>query len=79
MPEERFAHEEDLALLRKAFARLPEQTRELLVLSRLEGMRYDEIARRFAQAQTEALARSSAAPRVVPWPRSPPLSAGSWG
>lgn len=38
------AHGEDLARLSRAFARLPEDKRELLVLARFEGLPYERIA-----------------------------------
>ncbi len=45
MPEDLFAREQDLATLQQALARLPESKREVLVLSKFQDMRYDEIAR----------------------------------
>jgi len=45
MPEELFARKQDVLFLRKALRELPEEKRELLVLSRFQGLRHDEIAR----------------------------------
>jgi len=43
-PEEVTAKGQDLALLRRALERLPSDKREILVLSRFQNMKYDEIA-----------------------------------
>jgi RNA polymerase sigma factor (sigma-70 family) len=43
-PEESAARGQDLALLRRALDRLPADKRELLVLSRFQNMKYEEIA-----------------------------------
>ena len=43
-PEESVSRKQDLGLLRRALDLLPTDKRELLVLSRLQGMRHDEIA-----------------------------------
>lgn len=44
-PEELAEDEQNVALLRRALARLPGDKRELLVLSRFQNLRYEEIAR----------------------------------
>jgi RNA polymerase sigma-70 factor (ECF subfamily) len=44
-PEESAALGQDLTLLRQALDRLPPDKRELLVLSRFEGIRHEELAR----------------------------------
>lgn len=43
-PEESAAKDQDLALLRRALDRLPADKREILVLSRFQNMKYDQIA-----------------------------------
>lgn len=43
-PEESAAKNQDLALLRRALDRLPSDKREILVLSRFQNMKYEEIA-----------------------------------
>ena len=43
-PEERLSRVQDLALLQRALDRLPEDKREILVLSRFQGMKHEEIA-----------------------------------
>lgn len=43
-PEESAAKGQDLALLRRALDRLPPEKREILVLSRFQNLKYDEIA-----------------------------------
>ena len=43
-PEEHASHGQNLALLRRALDRLPEDKREILVLSRFQGMKYEQIA-----------------------------------
>ncbi|HEY7335485.1 MAG TPA: sigma-70 family RNA polymerase sigma factor [Bryobacteraceae bacterium] len=43
-PEERASQGQSLGLLRRALERLPEDKREILVLSRFQGMKYDQIA-----------------------------------
>jgi RNA polymerase sigma factor (sigma-70 family) len=43
-PEERAARGQNLALLRRALEQLPPDKREILVLSRFEEMKYEEIA-----------------------------------
>jgi RNA polymerase sigma factor (sigma-70 family) len=44
MPEELVVQKQDTAFLREALARMPEAKREILVLSRFHGLRYEEIA-----------------------------------
>lgn len=43
-PEESVSQGQNLVLLKRALEQLPEDKRELLVLSRYQGMKYDEIA-----------------------------------
>jgi RNA polymerase sigma-70 factor (ECF subfamily) len=43
-PEERAAHGQNLALLRRALDQLPAEKREILVLSRYQEMKYEDIA-----------------------------------
>jgi RNA polymerase sigma factor (sigma-70 family) len=43
-PEESVARGQDLVLLRRAMEQLPEEKREVLVLSRFQGMKYEDIA-----------------------------------
>jgi RNA polymerase sigma factor (sigma-70 family) len=43
-PEETVVRKQDLTLLRRALEMLPPDKREVLVLSRFQGMKYDEIA-----------------------------------
>jgi len=43
-PEQAAAHRQDLALLRRALDLLPSDKREILVLSRFQGMKYEDIA-----------------------------------
>jgi RNA polymerase sigma factor (sigma-70 family) len=43
-PEESVSHGQNLALLRRAMDQLPEDKREILVLSRLQGMKHEDIA-----------------------------------
>lgn len=45
MPEELFTRKEDVRFLRDALRRLPEDRREVLVLSRFQELRYEQIAR----------------------------------
>jgi RNA polymerase sigma-70 factor (ECF subfamily) len=45
MPEEAVARKQDVAFLEEALQRLPEEKREVLILSRFHDMRYEEIAR----------------------------------
>jgi RNA polymerase sigma-70 factor (ECF subfamily) len=45
MPEETITRKQDVALLREALQKLPEDKREVLVLSRYHDMRYEDIAR----------------------------------
>jgi RNA polymerase sigma factor (sigma-70 family) len=45
MPEEVMARRQDVKLLQEALERLPEEKREVLVLSRFHNMRYEDIAR----------------------------------
>jgi len=45
MPEELFTRSEDVAFLREALNQLPEEKREVLVLSRFHDLRYEDIAR----------------------------------
>ena len=44
-PEQRAEYGQNVALLRRALALLPEDKREVLVLSRFQNLRYEEIAR----------------------------------
>ena len=43
-PEQSAVENQDLRLLRQALDRLPADKREILVLSRFQGMKYDELA-----------------------------------
>jgi RNA polymerase sigma-70 factor (ECF subfamily) len=43
-PEEAVVRKQDLGLLRRALEMLPAEKREVLVLSRLQGMKYEDIA-----------------------------------
>jgi RNA polymerase sigma factor (sigma-70 family) len=43
-PEETVVRKQDLGLLRRSLEMLPPEKREVLVLSRLQGMKHDEIA-----------------------------------
>lgn len=43
-PEQRAARGQDLALLHRAMGQLPEDKREILVLSRFQGMKHEDIA-----------------------------------
>jgi len=43
-PEESVSRGQDLALLRRAMGQLPEDKREILVLSRFQGMKHEDIA-----------------------------------
>ena len=43
-PEESVRAGQDLALLRRAMGQLPDDKREILVLSRFQGMKYEDIA-----------------------------------
>jgi len=45
MPEELFARKQDVQFLRQALHQLPEDKRDVLVLSRFQNLRYEEIAR----------------------------------
>ena len=45
MPEEVIARKQDVAFLEEALQKLPEEKREVLILSRFHNMRYEEIAR----------------------------------
>ncbi len=45
MPEEVIARKQDVRFLREALEKLPDDKREVLVLSRFHNMRYEEIAR----------------------------------
>jgi len=45
MPEEALARKQDVTFLQEALQRLPEEKREVLILSRFHNMRYEEIAR----------------------------------
>lgn len=45
MPEEAIARKQDVMFLREALRILPDEKREVLVLSRFHNMRYEEIAR----------------------------------
>ncbi len=44
MPEELLTRKQDTAFLREALEKLPEDKREILVLSRFHGLRYEDIA-----------------------------------
>ncbi len=43
-PEERASHNQSLGLLQRAMNRLPDDKREILVLSRFQGLKYEQIA-----------------------------------
>jgi len=43
-PEESASRGQDLTLLRRAIGQLPEDKREILVLSRFQGMKHEDIA-----------------------------------
>lgn len=45
MPEEAISRKQDMRLLREALDTLPDEKREVLVLSRFHNMRYEDIAR----------------------------------
>ena len=45
MPEELMTRNQDVQFLQEALRRLPEDKREVLVLSRFQNLRYEEIAR----------------------------------
>jgi RNA polymerase sigma-70 factor (ECF subfamily) len=45
MPEEEIARKQDVTFLQEALQRLPEEKREVLILSRFHNLRYEEIAR----------------------------------
>jgi RNA polymerase sigma factor (sigma-70 family) len=45
MPEEVIARKQDVTFLQEALQQLPEEKREVLILSRFHNMRYEEIAR----------------------------------
>jgi RNA polymerase sigma factor (sigma-70 family) len=45
MPEEEIVRKENVRLLQEALQQLPEEKREVLILSRFHDMRYEEIAR----------------------------------
>ena len=45
MPEEALARKQDVSFLQEALQQLPEEKREVLILSRFHNMRYEEIAR----------------------------------
>ncbi len=45
MPEEVIARKQDVTFLQEALQKLPEDKREVLILSRFHDMRYEEIAR----------------------------------
>lgn len=45
MPEEMVTRKQDVAILEKALQQLPADKREVLVLSRFQNLRYEEIAR----------------------------------
>lgn len=51
-PDQRAAAREDLARLESAFADLPEDYREVLVLSKLEGLTGAEVAQRIGRSQS---------------------------
>ena len=42
--DEKLGHEQELVLLRRALSRLPQEKREVLILSRFQNMKYEEIA-----------------------------------
>lgn len=44
LPEERFQHKQEVAILRRALAGLSVEKREVLVMSRFQDLKYDEIA-----------------------------------
>ena len=45
IPEEVIAHKQDVTFLQEALQKLPDEKREVLILSRFDDMRYEEIAR----------------------------------
>jgi RNA polymerase sigma-70 factor (ECF subfamily) len=45
MPEDAISRKQDIRLLRQALDTLPDEKREVLVLSRFHNMRYEDIAR----------------------------------
>ena len=45
MPEEALARKQDVSFLQEALQQLPQEKREVLILSRFHNMRYEEIAR----------------------------------
>ncbi len=45
MPEDVITRKQDMRFLQEALGKLPDDKREVLVLSRFHGMRYEEIAR----------------------------------
>ncbi|HEY3938795.1 MAG TPA: RNA polymerase sigma factor [Bryobacteraceae bacterium] len=45
MPEEMITHKQDMAFLQQALLKLPDEKREVLVLSRFHDLRYEDIAR----------------------------------
>ncbi len=45
LAEELFTHKQNMAFLETALSKLPSEKREVLVLSRFQNLRYDEIAR----------------------------------
>jgi RNA polymerase sigma-70 factor (ECF subfamily) len=45
MPEELFTRKQDVLFLRKALGKLPEDKRDVLVLSRFQNLKYEEIGR----------------------------------
>jgi RNA polymerase sigma-70 factor (ECF subfamily) len=45
MPEEMITHKQDVAFLQQALLKLPDEKREVLVLSRFHDLRYEDIAR----------------------------------
>lgn len=44
-PADQVEHDQNIALLRRALSQLPDDKREILVLSRFQNLRYEEIAR----------------------------------
>ncbi len=44
-PEEKYEHESDVTMLRKALSALPEDKREVILMSRFNNMRYEKIGK----------------------------------
>lgn len=52
MPDEALASRQKLQRVREGIARLPERTREIFIMHRLEGLKYREIAARIGISQS---------------------------